>query len=452
MHVFRCLSTNVRIMSLYKVKWSKVLSTKKHGGLGVSSFYALNGALLFKWVWRYISQDNSLWARVISSIHGSKFQDLVLSPSSLWISIVREVRVLKSRAVDLVSYCKKRVGNRLRTSFWEEVWIGDNSLSSVFPRIFALENNKSCSVADKLHDGLVRSLRRQVRGGVESQQLSLLHDLISSTLLSNVEDRWVWNLNGSGLFRVSDIRNLVDETFLPKDEVATRWIKYIPIKINIFAWKVRLDRLPTRLNLVHRGVQVTSLACPVCSTSHENTSHILFSCSMASDIARLISRWWDLGWSPLGSYAEWLSWFKDIRMGSKLKSMLQVHLAKHSPGGGNIEDKIDMVLKQRYHRLYALEVKKTVDVASKLSQENLTWSFRRAPRSGVEQDQLTTYVEGVVLGVTPDRWYWTKAVVKPDLIYLPEISWNSRVILIEKIAGKIFNGAYLSCVIFGVFP
>ncbi|GJZ40373.1 hypothetical protein Tco_0586936, partial [Tanacetum coccineum] len=54
-------------------------------------------------------------------------------------------------------------------------------------------------------------------------------------------------------------------------------------------------------------------------------------------------------------------------------------------------------------------VKKTVDVASKLSQENLTWSFRRAPRSGVEQDHLTdltTYVEGVVLGVTPDRWYW----------------------------------------------
>ncbi|GJS98430.1 hypothetical protein Tco_0819600 [Tanacetum coccineum] len=60
--------------------------------------------------------------------------------------------------------------------------------------------------------------------------------------------------------------------------------------------------------------------------------------------------------------------------------------------------------------VFELEVKKTVDVASKLSQENLTWSFRRAPRSGVEQDQLadlTTYVEGVVLGVTPDRRYWT---------------------------------------------
>nr|GFA39958.1 hypothetical protein [Tanacetum cinerariifolium] len=30
------------------VKWSKVLASKKYGGLGVSSFYALNRALLFR--------------------------------------------------------------------------------------------------------------------------------------------------------------------------------------------------------------------------------------------------------------------------------------------------------------------------------------------------------------------------------------------------------------------
>ncbi|GKB24914.1 hypothetical protein Tco_0864315 [Tanacetum coccineum] len=44
---------------------------------------------------------------------------------------------------------------------------------------------------------------------------------------------------------------------------------------------------------------------------------------MASDIHRLICRWWGLPWSPLGSYAEWLSWFKDIRLGSKVKSILE---------------------------------------------------------------------------------------------------------------------------------
>ncbi|GJZ48791.1 RNA-directed DNA polymerase, eukaryota [Tanacetum coccineum] len=305
------------------IKWSKILSPKKHGGLGVSSLYALNRALTFSVVSEIHLQDNSLWARVISSIHGTKIQDHCLSSSSIWNSIVREVRVLKNHGVDLVSYCVKRVGNGLNTGFWDECWTGDKSLRSMFPRIFALDNNKSCSVYVKISEGLNSSLRRPVRGGVESQQLSLLNDLVSSVSLSNSEDRWVWNLNGSGLFRVCDIRNLLDEKFLPKVEVATRWIKYIPIKINIFAWKVCLDRLPTRLNLAHRDIQVSSLDCPVCSLSHESTSHILFSCSMASDLFRLICRWWDLGWSPLGSYAEWLSWFKNIRMGSILKSILE---------------------------------------------------------------------------------------------------------------------------------
>nr|GEY63204.1 RNA-directed DNA polymerase, eukaryota, nucleotide-binding alpha-beta plait domain protein [Tanacetum cinerariifolium] len=99
------------------VKWSKVLSPKKHGGLGVSSFYALNRALLFKWVWRFISQANSFWAHVISSIHGSNFQDHALSHASPWTSIIREVQVLKNRDVDLVAFCQKRVGNGLQTSF-----------------------------------------------------------------------------------------------------------------------------------------------------------------------------------------------------------------------------------------------------------------------------------------------------------------------------------------------
>nr|GEY47758.1 RNA-directed DNA polymerase, eukaryota [Tanacetum cinerariifolium] len=143
------------------IKWSKIISPKKHGGLGVSSFFTLNRALLFKWVWRYISQDNSLWARVISFIHGTKIQDHRLSSSSIWNSIVREVRVLKNLGVDLVSYCVKRVGNGLKTSFWNECWTGDKSLCSMFPRIFALDNNKSCSVSVKQSEGLNSSLRQK---------------------------------------------------------------------------------------------------------------------------------------------------------------------------------------------------------------------------------------------------------------------------------------------------
>nr|GEZ97291.1 RNA-directed DNA polymerase, eukaryota [Tanacetum cinerariifolium] len=167
------------------------------------------------------------------------------------------------------------------------------------------------------------SLRRTVRGGVEAHQLYILQNLIGSTILTNLKDRWVWDLNGEGVFRVKDLRNLLDESFLPKDSTATRWVKSIPIKINVFAWKVYLDRLPTRLNLIRRGVHVPSLSCPVCNDAYEDMSHFLFSCDLANDIVRLVCRWWNLTWSPLGSYSEWISWFNSIRLCSRIKGMLE---------------------------------------------------------------------------------------------------------------------------------
>ncbi|GJU62517.1 RNA-directed DNA polymerase, eukaryota [Tanacetum coccineum] len=99
------------------IKWAKVLASKKYGGLGVSSFYALNRALLFKWVWRFISRDNSLWCRLIMSMHGSSLYKLSPFRYSTWKSIIREVHMLKDRGVDLISHCHIRVGNGLCTQF-----------------------------------------------------------------------------------------------------------------------------------------------------------------------------------------------------------------------------------------------------------------------------------------------------------------------------------------------
>ncbi|GJV00654.1 RNA-directed DNA polymerase, eukaryota [Tanacetum coccineum] len=52
------------------ISWNKVLASKKYGGLGVSSFCALNRALLFKWVWRFFSHGSCLWTRFIKAIYG----------------------------------------------------------------------------------------------------------------------------------------------------------------------------------------------------------------------------------------------------------------------------------------------------------------------------------------------------------------------------------------------
>ncbi|GJU22465.1 hypothetical protein Tco_1155807 [Tanacetum coccineum] len=52
----------------------------------------------------------------------------------------------------------------------------------MFPRIYALEGNKICTVADKLQSSVALSLRRTVRRGVEAHQLDLLQKLIETHL------------------------------------------------------------------------------------------------------------------------------------------------------------------------------------------------------------------------------------------------------------------------------
>ena len=53
------------------VSWNKVLASRDKGGLCVSSFYAMNRALMFKWVWRFKSDTTSFLASFIKAMHGS---------------------------------------------------------------------------------------------------------------------------------------------------------------------------------------------------------------------------------------------------------------------------------------------------------------------------------------------------------------------------------------------
>nr|GEY36879.1 RNA-directed DNA polymerase, eukaryota, reverse transcriptase zinc-binding domain protein [Tanacetum cinerariifolium] len=93
------------------VAWNKVLAAKKHGGLGVSSYFAFNRVLLLKWVWRFISNDGSLWCQTIRALYGQSIDSHPNKWSSNWCSILRGVDHLKEQGFDFRSHCKKRIGN-----------------------------------------------------------------------------------------------------------------------------------------------------------------------------------------------------------------------------------------------------------------------------------------------------------------------------------------------------
>nr|GFA85978.1 RNA-directed DNA polymerase, eukaryota, reverse transcriptase zinc-binding domain protein [Tanacetum cinerariifolium] len=123
------------------VSWKKVLPSKDKCDLGVSSLYALIRGLLFKWIWRFYTQDKSLWVRVIKAMYGDKGKidaEVKTGSRSCWLNIV-------------------------------------------------------------------------------------------------LEAMWMWALESLGEFTVSSVRKHIDDKLIPGVGSKTRWIKYVPIKVNVNA-------------------------------------------------------------------------------------------------------------------------------------------------------------------------------------------------------------------------
>ena len=74
------------------------------------------------------------------------------------------------------------------------------------------------------------------------------------------------------------------------------WQLKLPAKVRIFAWRACIDGLPTRLNLVKRGLNVGA-DCPLCGKVVESTSHALIFCNKISEV------WWNWQNCPINLLA-----------------------------------------------------------------------------------------------------------------------------------------------------
>nr|GEV21274.1 RNA-directed DNA polymerase, eukaryota [Tanacetum cinerariifolium] len=135
--------------------------------------------------------------------------------------------------------------------------------------------------------------------------------------------RWVWSLESSGEFSVASVRKVIDEKRLSNVNTMTRLIKCVPIKVNVLAWKIKIGALPTRLNISRRGIDINSILCPICDCGVESSCHSFFSCSLARQVARKISLWWDVTYVDVNSYVELVTWMMSLRLTSKLNLMLE---------------------------------------------------------------------------------------------------------------------------------
>ncbi|GJU79067.1 RNA-directed DNA polymerase, eukaryota, reverse transcriptase zinc-binding domain protein [Tanacetum coccineum] len=72
------------------VRWENILVSRDQGGLGIGSLKAFNLALLQKWRWRFTTNPNLLWVKLIKVIHGYEagFDGKGCPTSGIWSTIV----------------------------------------------------------------------------------------------------------------------------------------------------------------------------------------------------------------------------------------------------------------------------------------------------------------------------------------------------------------------------
>ncbi|GJX52074.1 RNA-directed DNA polymerase, eukaryota, reverse transcriptase zinc-binding domain protein [Tanacetum coccineum] len=131
---------------------------------------------------------------------------------------------------------------------------------------------------------------------------------LESIPISIGNDEVRWGLNPDGSFSVGVTRNHIDDVILLTLPVVTSWCKILPRKVNIFIWRLRLDRLPHRLNLSRRGLDIQAIACPVCSKGMESNDRLFYSRDVALNIWRLVRIWLDVNIPMLNSHSDWESW------------------------------------------------------------------------------------------------------------------------------------------------
>nr|GFC33469.1 RNA-directed DNA polymerase, eukaryota, reverse transcriptase zinc-binding domain protein [Tanacetum cinerariifolium] len=133
--------------------------------------------------------------------------------------------------------------------------------------------------------------RRDLFLGREIEELEFFNSVIIGLSLQDGVDEWMWSLDTSGSFKVSILDSRIDSLGLSQSDPVTLWNELILKKVNIFFWRLIRNRLPTKTNLVDKGIDLHTVLCSFCDDYCESCGHIFTECKMVKPIRDSISRW-----------------------------------------------------------------------------------------------------------------------------------------------------------------
>jgi len=184
--------------------------------------------------------------------------------------------------------------------FWEDAWIDEDvSLVTKYPRLFLISCQQNQLIQQmggykETEWEWNLSWRRSLFDNEIPMAVNFLKDIKRKPIQIHRRDEWVCKADPSGQYTAQTAYNLMRGA-------AVEGIQYrafeelgklkVPIKFAMFAWRLLRDRLPTKVNLHKRQIEVMDRSCPFCRSMEEEVGHLFFHCS------RIIPIWWEtLSW------------------------------------------------------------------------------------------------------------------------------------------------------------
>ncbi|XP_071723852.1 uncharacterized protein [Rutidosis leptorrhynchoides] len=268
-------------------------------------------ALIGKWWWRFKTKTTSLWVKVISSIYGSS-GGLLLDDSfridsykSVWNEILKTGNNFNALGLPFRSFFVKDLGDGEATSFWKDVWIGNEVLKDKFKRLSRFDNDINASVKDRvIWDGAKGAGNWSwAREPFEraKDELEGLTKLISGAVLHpEKKDAWRWALGTNGLFTTKALTDMINSGLLTSSDSNCETLrnKLVPKKVEVFVWRARKLRLPVLVELDKRGIDLHSVRCPLCDEDIETVNNSLILCKHVFAVWSKVFDWWGRGGIP----------------------------------------------------------------------------------------------------------------------------------------------------------
>ncbi|XP_058775849.1 uncharacterized protein LOC131650136 [Vicia villosa] len=263
------------------VKWKDVCRVKEEGGLGIRD---IEEAKVFVNDCRVLRKRDSVWCRDLVSINdsagsrGLAFSDVVIC----------------------------RVKNGTKTAFWFSKWIGNQSLAEAFPELYGLAANQFMTVAeagrwqDDVWQWEVHKWCDNV-GDVEYNLLLFLETLVLQvTLEQEGEEEFDWDVNAGDGFTVKScaavIRKRSSMALLGeanRKKLSFIWKIAAPSKVQVLAWRMVLDRIPTISQLKRRGIlhDEADCRCVFCLDHEEDSTNLFVECPVLEKIWEKVGVW-----------------------------------------------------------------------------------------------------------------------------------------------------------------